>query len=675
MRKSILLSLIASSLVMAETVELNEVSVEAEINSVKINDLSGEELKSADLADSLMRSVPSITVVRRSGIANDIILRGQKKDNINILMDGTKTYGACVNRMDPPTSHILTNNIESVKVTEGPFDVENMGTLSGLVEVKTKRPVEEFSGEVNLNAGSWNYKKIAATVSAGYDKFRLLLSASKESSDQYKDGDGNTFADQIDNYIANSTATGPALVALQGTAFQDQYREMKAYDKKSFMAKVYFNPTDNQELRISYTANRSDDVLYPSSKMDAMYDDSNIYNFEYVIHNLGSLSKQLDFQVYHSDVDHPMSTRYRVASAVPGERVNHLTTDMDGAKLKNMLELGSAELTIGLDASRRNWDGRYYGAGLPAMAPEKSLDDVDTDNMAIFTKYEQSFGAFDVEMGVRYDDTQISTGTGSAQDNDYSSLSAYAFTTYNADAGMEYFVGAGKSVRVPDARELYFVNAMNGQTGTPTLDQVKNYEIDLGFKKQYAGGFVKTKIFYSWLKDYIYYNSDKTVNAFENIDATIYGISLNGSHTLNDVTYVDYGIAYQRGQKDDALNGQSDKDLAEIPPLKLNVALNYDTDMTSSKVELIAADRWSKYDEDNGEQAISGYAVVNLKWNRDLTNGFDITLGMDNIFDHTYAVTNTYQDLTLLTSGGAGDEIILLNEPGRYVYINARYKF
>ena len=179
MTRSILLSLIASTLVMAETVQLDEVSVEAEVNSVKINDFSGEELKSADLADSLMRTVPSISVVRRSGIANDIILRGQKKDNINVLMDGTKTYGACPNRMDPAISHILTNNIESVKVTEGPYDVENFGTLSGSVEVKTKKPAEEFSGEVNLNAGSWNYKKASATVSGGYDMFRILLSASK----------------------------------------------------------------------------------------------------------------------------------------------------------------------------------------------------------------------------------------------------------------------------------------------------------------------------------------------------------------------------------------------------------------------------------------------------------------------------------------------------------------
>jgi len=671
-KKTLALSLVLSPLLMAETVDMQEVQIEESVNSVKINDISGEELKSADVADSLMRTVPSVSLVRRSGIANDIILRGQKKDNINILADGTKTYGACPNRMDPATSHILTNNIESIEVKEGPYDVENFGTLSGLVDIKTKKPGEEFAGEVNLNAGSFHYKKAAATVSGGYDKFRVLLSASQESSDQYKDGNGDTFADQIDNYIA----TRPTLA---GAAYQDRHRDMEAFDKKTFMGKMYFNPTDNQELMFSYTANRSDDILYPSSRMDATKDDSDIYNLEYSITDMGSWSKKLDMQIYKSSVDHPMSTVYRKASLNPmmGIRENTLTTDMQGAKIKNLVELWDADITVGLDASERNWDGHYTNNGIATGT--NSIDDVDTKNMAVFATYEQSFGALDLEIGARYDDTSIEP-SGTQQDNDYSTVSGYAFTTYNADAGMQYFLGAGKSTRVPDARELYFVGYMGNVQGTPNLDEVKNYEIDLGFKKQYNGGFVKTKVFHSWLKDYIYYNSSNKnmmgmpVNAFENIDATIYGIEVSGSYTLNDATYVDMGVSYQRGQKDDALAGQTDKDLAEIPPLKVNMALNYDTEMTSTKVELIAADNWSNYDADNGEQSLAGYAIVNLKWNRDLPNGFDITLGMDNVFDHAYAVTNTYQDLTLLTSGAA-DEVILMNEPGRYVYVNLRYRF
>ena len=129
---------------LAQSEELNKVVVEEMINTQIVKEVSAKEIKSADLADALQKNIPSINLIRRSGIANDIILRGQKRDNINIIIDGTKVCGACVNRMDPPTSHVLTNNIDTVEVTEGPFDVENFGTLSGLVNIKTKKPTKKF---------------------------------------------------------------------------------------------------------------------------------------------------------------------------------------------------------------------------------------------------------------------------------------------------------------------------------------------------------------------------------------------------------------------------------------------------------------------------------------------------------------------------------------------------
>ena len=89
MKKIISLSLIATAILGAnETTTLKDINVVEKANSELIKDISNEELKSADLADALMKNSPNISIVRRNGIANDIILRGQKKDNINILIDG-----------------------------------------------------------------------------------------------------------------------------------------------------------------------------------------------------------------------------------------------------------------------------------------------------------------------------------------------------------------------------------------------------------------------------------------------------------------------------------------------------------------------------------------------------------------------------------------------------------
>ncbi len=654
------------------------------VESTRLSDVSGEEVKSADVADALSKKLPGVSLVRRSGIANDVILRGQKKDNISITIDNAKVYGACPNRMDPPTSHILANNIEGIEVIEGPYDVENYGTLSGAVKVTTRAPAQEMQGELSLNVGSWGYQKAAASVSGGSDTVRLLFSTSTETSDQYQDGDGNTFYGQIENL----NLAGPAATV----QYKDMYKDQAAYTKRTFMGKAYIDITADQQLRLGYTANRSDDILYPSSKMDALYDNSDIINVDYTIANLGELSRQLDIQFYDSRVDHPMSTYYRDSSGLTDsaeEMISALTTQAQGLKIKNSLDLSdSAQLTVGIDTSRRNWDGSYEKKSANPMMANAitgriSIDDVDTTNRALFAELEKRYSATTVKLGMRYDDTHIETAGNEGQpDNDYSSVSANLFANYQINTSTRLFGGIGRASRVPDARELYFLSAMvpgnlmaaQPVIGTPDLEQTINTEIDLGVEKQYENASVKAKVFYSQLKDFIYFNSSNMANKFENVDATIRGLSLSGDYFISDSVYVDYGYAMQVGEKDKPLSGQSDTNLAEIPPYKVNLALNYDYAANSSaSVELVHAGEWSRYDSDNGEQAIDSYSIVNLKATHSFNKSFELTAGMDNALNATYAVTNTYQDLTLLADGNG--DVMLMNEPGRYIYMQGTYRF
>jgi hypothetical protein len=113
MQKKRWILLALTSALFADTAQIGKVTVEAELTKEIVTDVSGKEIKSADAAEALAKDIPSVNLIRRSGIANDIMLRGQKRDNINVIIDGTKICGACVNRMDPPTSHVLTNNIDA----------------------------------------------------------------------------------------------------------------------------------------------------------------------------------------------------------------------------------------------------------------------------------------------------------------------------------------------------------------------------------------------------------------------------------------------------------------------------------------------------------------------------------------------------------------------------------
>ena len=657
MKKIIPLSLVTLVSLYAADVELAPVGVE----STMITEVAAHAKTSADVAQAMMASLPSIDMSRRSGIANDILIRGQKRDNISVEVDGTKVCGACPNRMDPPISHVLASQIEDIEVTEGPYDVTNFGTLSGGVKIKTKQPTKEEKAEVNIGFGAWGYKKFGATASGGNDFIRFLITGSMQSSDQYRDGNGDTLAEQMKKK------------APSGNQLQTSYEDMQAYDKKSIKAKAFVTTAKNQELRLSATANRSDNVLYANSPMDAIYDDSNIYSIEYNIDALSNSYKNFNIQYYYSDVDHPMSTQFRIAADKNASKniTNHMWTTMQGVKLKNSFDFNTYKLLIGLDGSQRTWKGQYVNNVSNAILG-KSINNALTKNIALFSTLEKDYGDFNVKIGARVDSTKVSNDNVAHQDNSYTGLNANIFATYRLQPEHKLFAGIGQAYRVPDGRELYFQQSGN-TVGTPTLDQTRNRELDIGYETDNDAFKLKIKAFYSMLSNYIYIQKGLTSNAFKNIDATVYGAEISGTYYLGDDVTLDGGLSYKRGQKDKALAGQTDKDMADMAPLRGNLALNYEYQNNSlATIEMRASKRWDTIDSDNGEQVLAGWAIFNAKIKHAVNKKFDFTLGMNNILNKTYAQSNTYVDLNLVTQGST---VMLLNEPGRYFYTNLDFKF
>ena len=663
MKKMISLSLLTISALYSAEIELAPISVESTV----MTDVAQKAQMSADVAQALTEAVPSVDMSRRSGIANDVFIRGQKRDNISIEADGTKVFGACPNRMDPPISHIVANQIQEIEVIEGPYDVENFGTLSGGVKITTKKPTAEEQGEINVGVGSYGYKKFGASASGGTERIRVSASASMESSDQYKDGDGNTLSQQRDNagFVPPASPTNP------DNRYQTQYKDIEAYSKKSAMAKAYITTFKDQELRLSVTANRSTGVLYANTPMDAAYDDSNIYSVAYNIDNVADIYKNINLQYYHSDVDHPMDTKFRNAGKL-NYKTNQLQTSMDGIKLKNSFDIASYELLVGLDVSQRMWQGQSFMTAVATGIESgfaTSLTHTETTNQAIFAKLDKSYGALDIEFGARYDSTNIRPDDITKKSNDYSALSANILTTYNLNKENKIFLGLGQASRVPDARELYIA-----PQGNDTLDQTTNQEVDLGYEIDNSTFKFKVKAFYSMLKNYIYLDSSLGAKGvFQNVDATVYGGELSASIYATDTLSFDLGASYKRGTKDEALANQTGTNMADMAPLRGNIAANYEY-MTNSvaTIEVVASDKWSEIDAENGEQELAAWNILNAKVKHAVNKQFDFTIGVNNILDETYAQSNTYTDLTLVATGGT---TMLLNEPGRYIYTNLDFKF
>lgn len=703
MNKISLLSLAAIAALASDSVSIQKITVEAQMPSSDSKAVSADEMvkfsRQSDLGEMLSGTVPEVTMVRNSAIGNDIILRGFRKDNLNVTIDDAKVCGACPNRMDPASMHVSSSQIANVEIQEGPFDVTQFGSLGGKINVVTKDPEKGIHGEVSATLGSFDYRKLSTTLEGGNDSIQALVGFSRETSGQYKDGNGRTLAEQTDFLIGNLPSNFATLPAAQKTALQQKQgqkyatenKNMDAYDRNNYWAKIVGNIGDNQKLTLNYFGDRADDIMFPRYPMDAQVDDTDMFKAEYQLFNLASFSQELKMEAYHSKVEHIMGTDFRASSTTPATTmVAPATATIKGAKIENTLDLASVKTTIGIDVSSRNWNatkGPSTNTSANIMLP-----DVDTDNAALYLSATKTLSNIDLSGGLRYDDTTITPDTSLrgavAADNTYVStrptknyedISANIMLKYNFSPTTNMFVGVGQSIRVPDAKELYVVGSnstVNGVVingGNSNLDETKNREIDLGAETTAGNFHLKATAFYSDLKDYIYANSTgATTSTWANIDAKIYGGDISADYLLNNEWRVETGVAVQQGEKKDpSAIGDTDKDLAEIPPLKGRVALVMDTGANYFMSEWIGA-KSQTIDENNGEKPISGYGILNLKYGHDFNNGFSLMTGINNFFDKTYALNNSYIGNQLI---GYNTNPLVLNEPGRNFYATVAYKF
>lgn len=274
----------------AESRLLDEIIIRGQKESPQEESLTIREVRESaarDMGESL-KQIEGISYVHKGAIANDVVLRGFQKDNINVLVDGVRLHGACPSRMDPPSFHYDFAEIEQVNVIKGPYDLSNPGGLGGLIDVRTKKPGKGLGGDINLGYGGWNAVNASATASYGTDTYDGLLGYAYKYSEIPKSGDDKRLTEIY-------SVTSP-------NRYKSNAVDSKAYEINSGWGKFAINPTRNSRSEISYAYRDADHVLYPYLKMDGDYDKTHRLNWTYRIQNISLLMQDLRLQVYQDTV-------------------------------------------------------------------------------------------------------------------------------------------------------------------------------------------------------------------------------------------------------------------------------------------------------------------------------------------------------------------------------------
>jgi len=670
MKKAFLLTAIVS-FGYAQEILLKEVELKAKKETFK-DSLEVREVRESSAKDvgEALTKLEGIWKIRKGGIANDVVLRGFYRDNINVLIDDDRVYAACPNRMDPPAFHVDFSQVERIEIIKGPFDVRHQGSMAGLVNIITKKPEKGFHLKLNASAGSFNFINLSPVVSYADDKFNILVGYSYKYSKPYKDGDGK----KITEY-AN---------------YKPQFINSKAFEINTYWTKLGFKPIENHSVEFSYTKQDARHVLYPYLRMDAIYDKTDRFNMNYQIDGISDTLKSLKFHLYYTKVDHWMDDRYRTSA---GSNLWSMATDAKSKAYGGRLEANLGDLTLGFEAYKRNWDAVNY----MGMMTQFAIPNVDTESFGLYGEYKKNLSdRLRLVAGLRLDTTKTKADSSKANTNLYFAYKNTRSTSktdtypsgniqlfYELQKGTELFVGLGHSVRVPDAQERYFALRRMGTdwVGNPELKPSKNTELDLGIKHSTDKALIKATAFYSYVQDYITVHNQSKVNSvpgvmnsqarsYENVNAQFFGGEVDLRLSLTQELFLFGGMSYVQARKETKPGSPKNinsSNVAEIPPLKTRIALRYDKGTYFGEVETILSATQYRVDTDLNEQKTSGYGVVNVKVGGNF-KGFTLNAGVDNVFDKKY-----FEHLSYLRDPFAIG--VKVPEPGRTFYVNVSYTF
>jgi len=635
----------------------------------KIEDRTLRTHKVVDLAEILSDELVEVQMIRKSGYGNEVSMRGFGQENLKVMLDGGILEGACGSRKDPSLSHINMLTVQNIQIQQGPFDVTRPGYLGGYVDVITRKPQQQFGGEILGKVGSFDYYSGGFSVTGGNDKVQGLLGFNYSESGQYQDGSGKRLWQVRQGMAAPYNLSG---------------QQSRAFQKNDLWGKLQVTPTSNQTILLEHTYGKATDILTPRVTFDIEKEITQMSKASWEARNLGSWSKKLTLSFYRNDVEHDP---YQGMRAVAAPKNNIASRVITGGGLQNITETGFATFTYGLDTYFEDWFADTYNSLNNVKVNDSLIPSVRSLNLGGYLQAEKQFERWTIGAGVRLDnltqeaheDLKFTKTVTSANRQTDTLMGGQVSLKYYPTDQITLFGGVGRSYRTPTGAERY-IQGSSTFYGNPDLKPTANTEFDAGIKFEQQGWKIQAKGFFSELTDYIYQQVNSSgVQSYTNIDAYVWGGDIKGSVTLPLDFSLDAGLAYQQGRKRTHPATNASDNLGQIAPLKTRMALNYNNAKPFGQTDagLFGTFEWvhsnaaTEIDQYAGEQRISSWDVFNLR------AGYrfrfcTLNVGVDNLFDKNYTSANSYEwDVV----GGTGANPAIVNEPGRFVYASLGFKW
>lgn len=548
-------------------------------------------------------------------------------------------------------------------------------------------PFYESSGELEFSVGEYGSMTSSITTKLPMNSLQMAIDVSWREFGDFRDGNDVALTDSLD-------LENPKVRYIDEAEGQDIYRIRQIETS----GKYTFSPSQYLEFNGRYSD--AEGIFFPELRMDAAYDRGSNVSAVYHVRNPSASVQNLSIRAFTSNAQQELNDRWRYSKIRDLEepQIDDFSSQAQsrsytqGFDFRAIKDFSDSQIGFGM---RRYWQRWEANSEVRGVASEM-LPLINQSNLGAYLEGQRYLGNFMVTAAIRIDqfDTEVDGDLGfirkyrpevvrRIQD---SALSASVRLNYDLNDSSQVFLEFGHAARSPDPNEMYVqyqYERAPGNTllwvGNPDLESVKNTSFNAGFETNLKRLKFQIKSFYSRVQDMIYLESFSpdlgeggsfigTAMSYNNVDAILYGGETSLELKLTDSLKVEGGLEFLRGRKTRLDGLSADEDLAEMPPLRARVAMEYNNTLWFGKVEVQMAQAQPNVDESISESPLDGYTVVNFVLGYYLTENLLWTVGIENLTDQAYSIKNVNIRNPFTNYG-------VSNEPGRFVYMSLKWGF
>lgn len=581
-------------------------------------------------------NIDGISTNKRGAFGWEPVVRGQSDQRMNLVIDGMQVFKACVDKMDPITSYVETNNLSKLEIDKSGTGVAQNGTGNSTVNLITQKAESKpFSMEVTSAyrlPDSYRTLSITGNTSDASGRNAVRFSGSYKKADDFTAGNSQT--------IKNTQ-----------------------YEKLNLNLSYRHTFPSKHSIEAGYITDKAYDIGYPALLMDATKALADIGQIQF---NFAPSEKEYQFrsiQLYANSIRHTMDDYSRDVANRPVMRGMHMPmygeTTTFGARMNGLLPYNT-------EWYLNSYTSEAYGdMEMISLDPDVedmfiyNLDEVNTNevNVGLRHRFELSNSLLlKVEESIRFK----SLGTDSeAYGSFFEGLYGRKLHTRNkfllsASGSLLWLMSDNWSMngnvvyseRMGNHMELfghYIYNYVDGYfyDGNPWLKTERSINTDLNTTWENGQQAFSFTLFHKQYFNYIdgILAEDVSTPEFQfkqyaNVgDAIISGIEFRSVNKISHKISLDNRLSYLY-----AHNQTLDEPLPLIPPLKGNssVHFHHNQNMLMAEVEWAAAQNRIAQTASN-EDKTDAYAILNFTYERNWLDGsLSTILKFSNLLDKYY---------------------------------------